>query len=147
MARSLVPVAWFFSIPRAHLALGRLLSSGLPATLGGLHHMEVHWFQGCAAGGVSLLVADSDIDEALDILLADAEPEPETETHAEEPVPSCPTCGSEEVEMRPRLGWLILALLTFTGLGVPLGTRCRCEACGWRGGRSALVTRGDRPEA
>ena len=89
------------------------------------------WFWANAMGGVKLKVAPDDVERAMEVL-NEAIPETLTDEAGEEYVqPSCPKCGSLDVNFDAPGHGVQLAVLSVAPLPIPAGKRrWMCAACG-----------------
>lgn len=134
MSEQLVTVASFSTALEAHLAKGKLESSGIWATVFDEQVVNTNWMYSNAIGGVKVKVHERDIADARAILRTDSSVEEVTV----EPLGTCPLCGNTEIECSANKKWTIL---TWLFLGVPLfpvRRRLRCKNCGneWKSKKS-----------
>jgi hypothetical protein len=122
----------------AHIERAMLEGHGIPAQLADEHLVGTDWLYGVAVGGVGLMVPDSRRAEALDLLsqapegpeLFPSEVESPSAEFDDEPLRTCPACGSGEVysdNRFRRLGLVSVVLLSLPILG---RKRFFCDACG-----------------
>ena len=117
-------IATFYKPEEAHLLRMRLEAAGIEAFIQDEYMIQMDAFYANAIGGVRVQVADEDLADARDYLMADAgiSPEPE-ELH-------CPQCGATGVETErfsKRLAFLSLLLTPFPILF--FRRRHRCNTC------------------
>lgn len=130
---SLVEIAAYEDPIFAHLARNRLEGEGLQVFLDGEHHVAMDWFISNAVGGVKLLVAGKDKEEAIRILeqrvVTESEPSAiETNVADEHRCPNCSSFDTYREKLRRKLIFMSILLL-----GVPLpfvSRRIVCDACG-----------------
>ncbi len=131
----LVTVGKYESGFEVHLARTRLESEGIDAAVVDEHLADYNMLYGRTMGGIRLLVRESDLARAREIL------EVETPTQSEEPATACPECGSGRIRHGLASGNLLVQVLMFllivaTGLiaCIFLRWRWRCGECGhvWR---------------
>jgi hypothetical protein len=104
MHDKLVTVAEFATPIEARLAKNRLEAAGIPTFLGDEETVGNLWHLGLALGGVKLLVADDDIQRAMDVLATLPEQETteadydaasrEADAEAIQEAWTCPQCGN-----------------------------------------------------
>ncbi|HHF2920456.1 DUF2007 domain-containing protein [Vibrio sp. VGrn 2] len=108
-----------FSFPHeAHIARASLDSVGIESYIADEHTVNTQWLYSNAIGGVRLMVAESDAEDAKQILSSDFSESLENELAVDEGKDVCPNCGSKELfaftkGKRP-------AFLVFILLGFPL---------------------------
>jgi hypothetical protein len=66
----LVPIARFFTPIEGHMLRGRLAAEGVPAMVADAHLVQANPFLAVAVGGVRVLVPDSHVDRAREIVKA-----------------------------------------------------------------------------
>lgn len=113
-------IAAFPTLDQAYLAVSRLESAGIKAELRDEATITLNWFHSPAIGGVKIVVPESDVAAAQEILRMPP---------IEEGMMVCPYCGSTEVTFRTLnpAGAVLLA----TGLPVPLPLQTAdCRKCG-----------------
>jgi hypothetical protein len=124
----IVCITTFASPEEAHLGRLRLERHGIPAYLADEHLLQLDWLLTNATGGVRLMVAEKDVDEALAILKA----EPVcTEASAIHSI-TCPRCNHGQPEFYAharRMGMLSL-FFKLPLLFLTRWHRWRCNACG-----------------
>ncbi len=114
-------VARFTCVGEAEAARSALDAVGIESRIGDENIISIDWLYSNAVGGVKLLVADEDRDEAAELLatraddatdaIADSQVETDetVETGIEASEMRCPSCGSDDVRRVPRM-MLFLAL-------------------------------------
>nr|WP_242537977.1 DUF2007 domain-containing protein [Vibrio parahaemolyticus] len=121
-----------FSFPHeAHIAKASLDSAGIESHIADEHTVNTQWLYSNAMGGVRLMVSDSDVEEAKQILSSDFSESLENGVGVDEAKDVCPNCGSTELYAftkgkRP-------AFLVFILLGFPLffyKHGYKCKQCG-----------------
>ncbi|HHX8314927.1 TPA: DUF2007 domain-containing protein [Vibrio diabolicus] len=121
-----------FSFPHeAHIARASLDSIGIESYIADEHTVNTQWLYSNAMGGVRLIVAKSDAEDAKQILSSDFSESLENELAVDEGKDVCPNCGSKELYTftkgkRP-------AFLVFILLGFPLffyKHGYKCKQCG-----------------
>lgn len=121
-----------FSFPHeAHIARASLDSIGIESHIAGEHTVNTQWLYSNAMGGVRLMVAESDAEDAKKILSSDFSESLENELDVDKGQDVCPNCGSKELYTftkgkRP-------AFLVFILLGFPLffyKHGYKCKQCG-----------------
>lgn len=119
----------------AELARIKLEANGIQCFLAGKNFISMYWLLSDAEGGIKLQVRESDAEKALEILGTDthiAFNESEDPDTKPEPInPSCPKCGSNDVEYErfsKKSFYLGILLLRFP---LPfLRKRYKCKSCG-----------------
>ena len=148
----LVSIASFDDLGIASLARARLEAAGIPCFLTNEYLVGLNWLYTRAVGGVELKVPTAEAEEARELLSQDfsaqdlqnlqewqelQELNDEIPPEALElltPPPSCPHCGSSDIQdnsLRRPLG----ALSLLTGIPLPFAPRwSKCRNCGkrWR---------------
>ncbi|QEG21506.1 putative signal transducing protein [Mariniblastus fucicola] len=135
---SLVKVATYDDPIIAHLSRNRLETAGITAFLDGEHHIAMDWMIANAVGGVKLLVAADDAEQAAQILSESLSSENVSPTGPDrtdklEREDCCPACGSGDTH-RERLHRKLI-FLSILLLGVPLpfvSRKIACSSCGHR---------------
>lgn len=130
----LIRIAIFDDPNLAQIAKMHLEREGVRAFLEGDNYIATDWMMTNAAGGIKLLIKDTDIDAALAILKQKTgeldEAEIEKYLLFQENPNACPSCGSKEIyKERLRRRWIFLSILL---LGFPLaflGTKMTCSDC------------------
>jgi hypothetical protein len=127
-----ITIATFAKPEEAHLGRLRLERDGIPAYVADEHVLQLDWKLTNALGGVRLMVAEDDVEEALGILKA----EPVcTEADAINSV-TCPRCENQKPEfyLRPRRMGMLSLLFPLPWLFFTRWHRWRCQECGhtWR---------------
>ncbi|HAS8286817.1 DUF2007 domain-containing protein [Vibrio vulnificus] len=121
-----------FSFPHeAHIAKASLDSAGIESHIADEHTVNTQWLYSDAMGGVRLMVAESDVEEAIQLLSGDFSESLENEVAVDVRKDVCPNCGSTELSAftkgkRP-------AFLVFILLGFPLffyKHGYKCKQCG-----------------
>lgn len=122
-----------FSFPHeAYIAKANLESAGIESFIADEHTVNTQWLYSNAIGGVRLMVAEEDLEDATEILTSDFSKS--LEIHSEaigEKQDICPNCGSGDLSAytqgkRP-------AFLVFILLGFPLffyKQGYKCNQCG-----------------
>ncbi len=117
----------------AELAITRLEQFGIPATLLDQHLASIYWLYSYAIGGVKLMVDETDLDAARQILRDTPSKDLPAETQDRELADawlSCPDCRSSQIHAsRLQRNLAAISLL----LQLPLiawRNRWVCEACG-----------------
>jgi hypothetical protein len=118
----------------AHLLRTRLETEGIPAFVASDTHIGNNWPISIALGGARVLILDSQLAEANDVVsrCVDGTYEAElTEMFGAIPFRNCPVCGSEDVRRRPTLGEFVFGVsLAIFGATSRLGTsKCYCRVC------------------
>jgi hypothetical protein len=122
----LVTVATYWDVWEANLALGKLRSEGIDATLADQNIVSSGGgFYANLTGGIKLQVAVGDAERARAALPRRSTPAPI----------KCPKCGSDQTRVLPQN--TIVRMLCILLLGIPyvlFGRRWTCTACGntWR---------------
>jgi hypothetical protein len=133
MSDRVVVLTSFLHPADAHLARSMLEEAGIECMLADENISSIRPSYARLAGGVKLMVRESDAEAAAEVLgrvaarRAEAAP-PDDPTR-------CPECGSEEVVRKSLALWFLLAGLLCLGLPFAFTrTRWRCPACGhqWR---------------
>ncbi|MBW8000885.1 MAG: DUF2007 domain-containing protein [Planctomycetes bacterium] len=139
MANKLVTIRHFSYGPdpasQAELARIKLEANGIQCFLAGKNFASMHWLFASANRGIKLQVRESDADKALEILETDTHIDlNETEDKDMKPEainPSCPNCGSNNIEYEKfsrKLFYLGILVLRFP---LPfLKKKYKCESCG-----------------
>ncbi|TWI70304.1 putative signal transducing protein [Desulfobotulus alkaliphilus] len=121
-----------FSFPHeAHIAKASLDSAGIESCIADEHTVNAQWLYSNAIGGVRLMVAEKDADEAYKILNTDFSQSLENEIAAEEGRDVCPHCGS--TDLSPHTKGKRPAFLVFILIGFPLffyKHGYKCKQCG-----------------
>jgi hypothetical protein len=127
-----VTVASFALPTEAHMARLRLESEGVDCLLIDEHTVSVYWFLSPALGGIKLQVPVDQVEQAREVLGAEAVEWDEGEAIE---AARCARCGEGDYEMAPIPKWAMV--LSVALLGIPLlfiPRRWRCERCGaWMG--------------
>ncbi|MCG7488238.1 MULTISPECIES: DUF2007 domain-containing protein [unclassified Vibrio] len=120
-----------FSFPHeAHIAKASLEAAGIESCIADEHTINTQWLYSNAIGGVRLMVAEQDLEQAENILSTDfsdvlcAEQSATSQDH-------CPKCDSVKIE--PFTKGKRSAFLVFILLGFPLffyKHGYRCKECG-----------------
>ncbi|MFW5791985.1 MAG: DUF2007 domain-containing protein [Desulfohalobiaceae bacterium] len=126
----LVTVKTFLYPWEADLARSALEAAGIPAYVRDAETVSLNWFLSNALGGVRVQVPGELADKAREVLEATAEdvawPDPD-----EQPLPTCPRCGSASTTAfrgrwwLPFLSWFLADLLLLSRR-----KRRRCRRCG-----------------
>jgi len=125
----LVMVASFRDLSEALLAKGRLETVGIDCSLSDDNVVRMDWFWSNAMGGVKLIVPESQVEAAFELLSCDQQVAPGGEGM---PLIQCPKCGSQEVEaVDPDRGVRLLAL-SIIKLPLPRidPVHWQCASCG-----------------
>lgn len=131
---NLVVVARYSFPLDAQIAKSNLESAGIAAYIADEHTINMQWLYSDALGGVRVLVAASDLEEAREILGEDFSPSViEASDSGSENVPErcCSYCGSHDVELYTkgkRSAFVIFILLGFPLFFYQHGIKC--HACG-----------------
>ena len=121
-----------FSFPHeAHITRASLDSVGIESYIADEHTVNTQWLYSNAIGGVRLMVAESDAEDAKQILSSDFSESLGNEVDVDEEKDVCPKCGSKDLfaftkGKRP-------AFLVFILLGFPLffyKHGYKCKQCG-----------------
>ncbi|MCG6467327.1 DUF2007 domain-containing protein [Vibrio parahaemolyticus] len=121
-----------FSFPHeAHIAKASLESAGIESYIADEHTVNTQWLYSNAIGGVRLMVAEADADDATQILNSNFSESVEHGVIADNSQDVCPNCGSKDLSAhtkgkRP-------AFLVFILLGFPLffyKHGYKCNQCG-----------------
>jgi hypothetical protein len=124
MTDSLKTVASFESPLDAEIAKGRLESEDIIAHIRDESTVNANWLLSNAIGGVKLLVKESDLSRASDLLQVVATSE------EDEGWGSCSSCGSRQLELRDDRR---ITNLTWLMFGIPLlfpRKKFFCRSCG-----------------
>ena len=126
----LITIRTYLTPFEAHLARTKLEGDGIQAFIQDEYLIGVHWYWSNALGGVKVQVPEPEAQRADHLLSGHSEDErpPSPLTTAEY---TCPSCGSEDVDIvlrRQRLTYLLLLLLQFPVLRPYAALKCR--ACG-----------------
>jgi len=123
-------VARFSTLGEAGAARSAVDAAGIPCGLADANVVGVNWMFSNAIGGVKLVVAGDDFEEASEVLYnaavdaGDADAESVAEEIASEaraaPV-ACPACGSTEVQRMARLGLFAVVAVLAVGIGTAVG--------------------------
>ncbi|HSI61706.1 MAG TPA: DUF2007 domain-containing protein [Candidatus Saccharimonadia bacterium] len=127
-----ITIATFAKPEEAHLGRLRLERDGIPAYVADEHVLQLDWKLTNALGGVRLMVAEDDVEEALGILKA----EPVcTEADAINSV-TCPRCENQQPEfyLRPRRMMMLSLFFPLPWLFFTRWHRWKCQECDhtWR---------------
>lgn len=117
-------IATFYRPEEAHLLRMRLEAAGIEAFVQDEHMVQMDVFYSNVIGGVRVQVADEDLADAREYLVADAGVSPEPDDVR------CPQCGATGVETErfsKRLAFLSLLLISFPLLF--FRRRLRCNTC------------------
>ncbi|TYT74383.1 putative signal transducing protein [Desulfobotulus mexicanus] len=121
-----------FSFPHeAHIAKASLDSAGIESCIADEHTVNAQWLFSNAIGGVRLMVAEKDADEASQILNTDFSESLDNEINDEEGRDACPHCGS--TDLSPYTKGKRPAFLVFILIGFPLffyRHGYKCNQCG-----------------
>lgn len=133
---SLIMATTYTGILEAHIARGRLEAEGIPVTLHNEHHIATDWLISNAIGGVKLMVAASNLEQARDILQSceageyDIAPEINYSDGL-----SCPSCDSTNISSdKPWLA-ILLGLIPLNIYSLVMArsrTHHKCERCNYR---------------
>ena len=122
-----VPLQFFTNYIDAHIVLGRLREEGIECWLKDEHTVTVNPVWTNAVGGIKLMVAEAQKEEALQAL--------ERMQEERKSKLSCPQCGGHNIEFvstpRKAVNWLS-SLITFLlgSYAVPLDKTYHCFDCG-----------------
>jgi hypothetical protein len=128
----LVTVATYTGPIEAHIAKGRLESEGIAVFLADEHHVWANWVYSNALGGVKLLVAVENVDQAQTILQKHSDGEFEADLQQEFPglkEEECPHCGSKDFKSTLSLWSLGLVILTLGLVSVIFPLRQENRIC------------------
>ena len=119
----------------AELARIKLETNGIQCFLAGKNFISMYWLLSGADRGIKLQVRESDADRALEILGADTQidsDETEDKDMKPEPInPSCPNCGSNNIEYEGFSRKLFYLGILFFRFPLPfLGKKYKCKSCG-----------------
>ncbi|MGB7996922.1 DUF2007 domain-containing protein [Photobacterium halotolerans] len=126
-----------FSFPHeAHIAKASLEAAGIHSHLADEHTVNVQWLYSNAMGGVRLMVAKQQAEQARDILSCDFSQAVESQAVEDSHIftgeaDACPRCGSHD--LLPYTKGKRPAFVVFLLLGFPLffyRHGYQCEACG-----------------
>ncbi len=134
MSDRLVKLAAYTTAPEAHIVRGRLESEGIAAVVADEHMVGANWFYSQAIGGVRVLVPESELKRAKEILQIPVELD---QAESEAAWGTCPKCSSAEVIYRKDSK---VTVLTWLLLGIPLllpRKQLRCQKCLHRWGLPA----------
>jgi hypothetical protein len=135
----MITVAAFSDSAHAHIARGFLEAEGIESEIADEHVVGVHWLYSNAIGGVKLLVPETDVARALELLGRRSEVSPEESVEFRAVAGSgdqCPSCDSEDVvpsHLAERIKALTLLGILPTVLAVPFvlwSNEWRCKECG-----------------
>ena len=129
---SLVRIATYDDPILAHLARNRLEAANLPTFLDGEHHVAMDWMISNAVGGIKLLVAIENRDEAMQILEKSHDIDDAlniaSSVDCEQPCPECQSFETYRERLRRKAIFLSILIL---GIPLPIiSRRIVCEACG-----------------
>ena len=139
----IVPLTSFLDYGRAHLARATLEEAGIDCMLGDQNINLIHPLYANIVGGIKLLVRESDLEAAGEVLASVArehgadstavdggsQADEARDLGAEEP--ACPQCESNFVQRVGITFWLLLAAMCMLGLPfIFIKPRWRCTACG-----------------
>ncbi len=132
MTERLVAIANFAFGPdpvgEAHLARLRLQEQGVPCYLDGEYFASTLWLYSMTNQGVKLMVKESDVQRAQQILGKDANMKLE---EGDEVNPACPSCGSEDVEFERFSRTVFYISILIFRFPVPwFEGRYKCRSCG-----------------
>ncbi|MCK8112991.1 DUF2007 domain-containing protein [Vibrio sp. 2CM40D] len=121
-----------FSFPHeAHIARASLDSVGIESYIADEHTVNTQWLYSNAIGGVRLMVAESDAEDAKQILSSDFSESLGNEVDVDEEKDVCPKCGSKDLFAFTK--GKSPAFLVFILLGFPLffyKHGYKCKQCG-----------------
>lgn len=121
-----------FSFPHeAHIAKASLESLGIDSYIADEHTVNTQWLYSNAIGGVRLMVAEEDAEQAARILATDFSAAVEKELAADVVKDVCPKCGSSDLS--PFTQGKRSAFLVFILFGFPLffyKHGYKCNQCG-----------------
>ena len=113
-------VATYSTPDEAHLAVARLQSAGIAASVRDDLTVSTMWIYSNAMGGVRVDVPDEELPDAMALL---------GEKPTGEGLLVCPSCGSTDLHVRPLSA--LAAILVLLQLPLPLRSRTvDCRACG-----------------
>lgn len=117
----------------AHIAKGKLESSGIECVILDEHLISINWLYSNALGGVKLQVKSSDVERAKAILEEKEETKPEEIKKKDKNIIYCPKCDSDEIyfekfDKKPVfMSWLLL------GIPIPfIKRKLKCYNCGYQ---------------
>lgn len=117
--------ARFGTLGEAEAARSALEAAGIESRVSDENMIAVDWLYANAIGGVKLLVAEEDLDEAAEVLSniagetnADVPPQETTFENEDTRATQCPSCGSDAVQRIPRLKLFVALSIVGFGLGV-----------------------------
>lgn len=118
-----------FSFPHeAYLAKANLESAGIDSFIADEHTVNTQWLYSHAMGGVRLMVEESDLAEANEILTSDFSESLENHTkETGEKQDACPHCGSHDLSAHTqgkRHAFLVFILLGFPLFFYKQGYKC-----------------------
>lgn len=120
-----------FSFPHeAHIARASLEAAEIRSEIRDEHTVNMQWLYSNAVGGVRLLVEDSNVEAAMEILQADFSAALQ-DAYEDEPKDICPECGSDQLS--PHTKGKKPAFVAFLLLGFPLFFYKHgyiCDKCG-----------------
>ncbi len=131
----LVTVASFATPTEASLAASRLEQEGIRSFLENENTIATDFLLSNAIGGVRVVVAESDVLRAREVLqmspaVIDEDDLDEFDGYADEPY-RCPECHRKELDFVPFSGVVALSSLLLLGLPLLFISRAkRCRACG-----------------
>jgi hypothetical protein len=131
MADELVTLWTYRDLPEALIAQGKLEAEGLECFLADDNIIRMDWFWSNLIGGIKLQVAVNDRESAM-ALLAEEIPASFTAEEVGEDYqqPTCPRCGSLDVEFETVNREVALAALYLFALPVPIPRNSwKCEDC------------------
>lgn len=121
-----------YSFPHeAHIAKASLESAGIESYIADEHTVNTQWLYSNAIGGVRLMVAERDAEQALQILNSDFSQDVDNEMSGAERSEVCPKCGSHDLvayTKGKRSAFLVFILLGFPLFFYKHGYKCnQCE--------------------
>jgi len=135
----MITVAAFPDPAHAHIARGFLEAEGIDSEIADEHVVGIHWLYSNAIGGVKLLVPETDVARARELLGGRSEVSPEESVEFRAIAGSgdpCPSCGSEDVapsHLAERTKALALLGILPAMLAVPFvlwSNEWHCRDCG-----------------
>ena len=142
---SLVKIATYDDPILPHLARNQLEAENIAVFLDGEHHVAMDWMIANAVGGIKLLVAAEDQEQALEILKRrtesdSAEEQANSSEEAGDELP-CPSCRSPETYRERLKRKLIFLSILFLGVPFPFISRQMiCDSCGHKWNPAAVST-------
>lgn len=131
MTGPLVTIMTFRDLPQALLAQGKLEAEGIESVLGDENVVRMDWFWANAMGGIKLQVRSQDAQLAIAALNEEIPASLMLDEADEFIQPSCPKCGSLDVDYGAPGRGVQLAVLYVVPVPIPAGKeRWMCQSCG-----------------